>query len=105
MQALLYRGWVYGSLSQLNAALADYRRAAAADDEHGEARLRLAETLLQSRKPEEAVDHFEFVRSRQPDNPAVLVGLALCLPLGVPVCCALDLGPGADGHREDGDDG
>lgn len=77
-RALLYRGWVYASLGQLGPAAADYAQAVAADGGNDVARLRLAETLLRGRKPEEALVHFNRLQARQPDNPAVAVGLAAC---------------------------
>jgi RNA polymerase sigma factor (sigma-70 family) len=62
-------------------ALADYRRVLELDPEHDDARLRLAEGLLQTATPQEALAHFQRLQKRQPKNPAVRLGMARCLIL------------------------
>jgi tetratricopeptide (TPR) repeat protein len=75
-EALVWRGWVSENLHRLPAALDDYRRAVELAPGHEEARLRLAEALLQSGQPAEAVEHLERLRPRRPDDPALLLALA-----------------------------
>jgi predicted Zn-dependent protease len=75
-EVLVWHGWVSENLHQLPAALADYRRALELVPDHSEARLRLAEALLQLSQPEEALAHLERLEPRQPENPAVLLALA-----------------------------
>jgi Tfp pilus assembly protein PilF len=48
------------------------------EPERDEARLRLAELLAAEHQPAEAVPHFEYLRQKQPKNPALLLGLARC---------------------------
>jgi tetratricopeptide (TPR) repeat protein len=55
-----------------------YRRALELDPEHEEARLGLAVTLINDKNFQEATEHLEYVRQRQPDNLIVQVGLAEC---------------------------
>ena len=59
-------------------AEASCRRALELDPEHEEARLGLAVALINGKNYEEAAEHLEFLRRRQPDNMSVLVGLAEC---------------------------
>jgi predicted Zn-dependent protease len=77
-EVLVWHGWVSENLHLLPAARDDYRRALDLDPEHKEARLRLAEALLQSGQPGEAVEHLERLLPREPDNPALLLALARC---------------------------
>jgi predicted Zn-dependent protease len=79
VQALLFRGGVLETLSQPEAAEADYRRVLAVQPDHYQARLRLAETLVHAKKPEEALALFRQLQRQQPANPAVVLGLAQCL--------------------------
>jgi tetratricopeptide (TPR) repeat protein len=78
IQALLWRGWVWERLHRFDDARADYHRAHQIDPQHSEARLRLAQLLLDTGKTAEAAKHFEQLRSQQPRNPSVLLGLARC---------------------------
>jgi predicted Zn-dependent protease len=66
------------NLHRLPEAHDDYRRALELDPGHEEACLRLAEALLQSSQPGEALEHLERLQPRQPNNPAVLLALARC---------------------------
>jgi predicted Zn-dependent protease len=77
-EVLVWRGWVSENLHLLPAARSDYRRALELNPEHEEARLRLAEALLQSSQPGEALEHLAWLQPRQPDNPALLLALARC---------------------------
>ncbi len=64
-------------------AAAEYRRALEFDPELDAPRLRLAQYLLETSAPQEALSHFERLRRRHPGNPAVRLGLARCaLALG-----------------------
>jgi predicted Zn-dependent protease len=75
---LVRRGWVAEHLLVEDAALADYQRALTLEPGNDEVRLRVAEILERTRHAEEALPHFEELRRRQPDSPAVLLGLARC---------------------------
>jgi tetratricopeptide (TPR) repeat protein len=77
-EVLVWRGWVSENLHLLPAARDDYRRALELNPEHEEARLRLAEALLLSSQPEEALEHLTRLQPRQPNNPALLLALARC---------------------------
>ncbi len=55
-----------------------YRRAVEADPKQDDARLRLAEGLLEDNQPNEALEHFRRLRQRRPKDPAPLLGLARC---------------------------
>jgi predicted Zn-dependent protease len=76
--ALVWRGWVRENLQQLPAARDDYRRAVELAPDNEEARLRLAEALLQLGEPREALEHLEWLRPRRPESPALLLALARC---------------------------
>jgi tetratricopeptide (TPR) repeat protein len=76
--ALVWRGWVWENLQQVPSARDDYRRAVELAPENQEARLRLAEALLQLGEPKGALEHLEWLRPRRPDDAAVLLALARC---------------------------
>ncbi len=78
VQALLGRGWVWEQFFYFANAVADYHRAVEVDPENDAARLRLAETLLVTGPASAALDQFELLWQRQPEKPAVLLGLARC---------------------------
>jgi tetratricopeptide (TPR) repeat protein len=78
IQALLGRGWVWEQFFHFANAAEDYHRAVEVDPENDAARLRLAETLVVTGPASAALDHFEHLRQRQPEKPAVLLGLARC---------------------------
>src|SRR5262249_43307821 len=59
-------------------ALKDYERAVRLDPAHDEARQRLAEILLHTSRPAEAVSHYQLLHQRQPGNPTFVAGLARC---------------------------
>ncbi len=78
IQALLWRAEVrerWGHHQQ--EALDDYRRVVELDPDRDDARLELAGGLL-GKDAQQALPHFEHLLERQPENPAVLVGLARC---------------------------
>jgi tetratricopeptide (TPR) repeat protein len=81
VQVLLYRGRVWDRVRAYDKAIEDYRRVLQLDAELDEARLRLANALIEGNSEnnyEEASAHLEHLRGRQPDNPEVLVRLASC---------------------------
>jgi tetratricopeptide (TPR) repeat protein len=55
-----------------------YRRAVELDPEFDDARLRLAEHLLQAGRPAEALGHFERLAGEHPGDVPTLLGLARC---------------------------
>ncbi len=75
---LYWRGKTYESLERFDKALQDYRRAVELSSSLDEARLCLGKALYRSGRSFEAIPHFECLRLRQPKNPEVLLGLALC---------------------------
>jgi tetratricopeptide (TPR) repeat protein len=78
-QALCLSGDLYSFGGRKPDALALYRRALAADPDHDEARLSLAELLLLTQKGAEAKPELERLLQRRPDDPTVPVQLARCL--------------------------
>jgi tetratricopeptide (TPR) repeat protein len=78
VRALLWHGWVMESLtSSGEAVLADYEQAVRLDPRNDVACLRLAEALLKTKHPEEALKHLDSQSRLHPDNPLVLFNLAL----------------------------
>jgi predicted Zn-dependent protease len=78
VQARLWRGWILQRLGDDEGALKDYQQVLALNPDHDRARQRVAEMLLRSSGPAEAVNHFELLRRRQVSNPALILGLAQC---------------------------
>jgi predicted Zn-dependent protease len=79
LDALLLRGWVAERQNRHHDAADDYRRAAALDGGHREARLRLAKVLLDgTRQTEQAAAVFVRLWQEAPGAVEVGVGLALC---------------------------
>jgi tetratricopeptide (TPR) repeat protein len=76
--ALVRRGQIWQRLDHLRQAVADYRRAVELNSADEWARLCLGEVLLHLHRPDEAVEHFEFLAQRLQGNPAVQLGLARC---------------------------
>jgi tetratricopeptide (TPR) repeat protein len=76
--ARLWRGRARELTRFFAEALEDYHRAVELAPDHFEARERLAELLIHKHQAAEALPHFEYLRQRQPDNAAVLLGLARC---------------------------
>ncbi len=81
-QALVWRGGVLSRLGNVKGAEDDYRQAVEVNPALDEARVRLAETLLQRDNPhasaQQALEQLLPVQAHQPDNPVVLYDLALC---------------------------
>jgi tetratricopeptide (TPR) repeat protein len=78
VQGLLWRGQLRCAFHDYVGGLADYKGALELDPDNDDIRLRLAEAWLEALAPAEAVNHFEHVLVRQPENPAALLGLARC---------------------------
>jgi predicted Zn-dependent protease len=79
IRALLEQGKIWSILHNFQDAADDFRNVLAIDDSCSEARLGLANTLLEMAQPEGALEQLERLRKEQPDNAEVLVKLALCL--------------------------
>jgi tetratricopeptide (TPR) repeat protein len=77
-QALRWQGYARERLGDSEGAWPCYERAVAADPDNDEARLLLAQMLLHLVRTQEALSHFEHLRQRRPQDPAVLLGLARC---------------------------
>src|SRR5262249_45990128 len=75
---LVWRGWAQENMGRTDPALEDFRRATELDPEHEQAHLSLAEMLMQSNKPAEATEQYEWVLRRRPQDVAALLGLARC---------------------------
>jgi len=74
--ALLGRGYIWERLLHYPEAVNDYRRAVQIEPDNERGRLRLAEALQITGPPQEAVEQFEWLRQRRPDDPVVRLGLA-----------------------------
>lgn len=79
LQARLWRGWIWERLHNPEKSQEDYQRALEMDDNQDEARMHLADLLLNSAKPQEALPHYQRLRERQPGNPEVILSLSRCL--------------------------
>jgi tetratricopeptide (TPR) repeat protein len=77
-QALLFQITMDHIGHRLDDAIARYRRILQVDPEHQTAQLRLAGTLIETRRYEEALPYLEAVRQREPANGEALVLLAQC---------------------------
>jgi predicted Zn-dependent protease len=76
VQAILWRADLHERWLNYERALADYRAALTLAPDRSDTRLRFAQVLVQARQPAEALEQFEILRSLQPEDPAVLLGLA-----------------------------
>ncbi len=77
-EGLVRRAFVHEKMLDYAAAIRDYRQALARAPAQDQVRLVLAELLVHTSQAAEALEHFEHLRQRQPDHPAVLYGLARC---------------------------
>jgi predicted Zn-dependent protease len=77
-QALLFQITMDHMRYRPNDAIARYRRVLQLDPEHQAARLRLAQTLLETRRFEEATPLLETVLRREPQNWQAVILLAQC---------------------------
>jgi tetratricopeptide (TPR) repeat protein len=78
LDALLMRGAVWERLRFFADAREDYRRAVAAHPDSERARLRLADDLLTSGTPDEALEQYQWLLARWPDRRDARLGLARC---------------------------
>lgn len=78
LQALLGRGFVWERFLYYADALNDYRRAVSTHPDSELARLRLADNLLISGSPQEAMEQYQWLAERWPDRVEVRFGLARC---------------------------
>jgi predicted Zn-dependent protease len=77
-QVWLYRAQVSERFKNATETLTSYRRVVELDPDNVDARLTLAGLLTEGHDPREALAHFESVRQRGEDQPAILTGLARC---------------------------
>lgn len=75
-QALYLRGRAWDRVGAHTRARQDFSRVLELDDEHDDARLRLANALFQAGLSKDAVGHLEVLTQRRPDDPEVAVRLA-----------------------------
>jgi predicted Zn-dependent protease len=78
VQALVWRGEVLHRLYRKADALSDLRKAVNLDPERDDARLLLADLLLDRKYVSEALEHYQCLAERQPRGRAVRLGLARC---------------------------
>jgi Tfp pilus assembly protein PilF len=74
----LYRARVCEYLHQDEEALESYRRVVEIQPDNDEARFVVAGLLIARNRTDEALEQFEWLRSRLGENPRVLVGMACC---------------------------
>jgi tetratricopeptide (TPR) repeat protein len=78
VRALDYRSWLSNQLIDRRQAISDCERVLKLQPGRSAVRLRLAQTLVESSRPGDAVSHLELLRKEQPTNPDVLTALARC---------------------------
>jgi predicted Zn-dependent protease len=76
--ALLHRARIWERIHNYQDAADDFRRVLEVDGSLSEARLGLANSLIELAQPAEALPYLEQLRQTQPDDPQVLVRLACC---------------------------
>jgi tetratricopeptide (TPR) repeat protein len=79
VQALFLRGKMWTRVHDFRRAAADYQRVVDRAPDRDDARLLLANSLLQNSKPRPAIQELRRLQQRQPNNPDVLVRLAFAL--------------------------
>lgn len=77
--AHFFQAWSHEQLGARDDAVIEYRRIVERDPENDEARLRLANLLIDKSQPAEAIEHLQIVIRRHPENLAAKVRLALSL--------------------------
>ncbi len=77
-QPFLYRGHACYLSRALKQAIADYHRVLECQEDHAEARLRLADAYLIEGQFELALVQYQAYIQKHPDHPAALVGAANC---------------------------
>jgi tetratricopeptide (TPR) repeat protein len=78
VRGLDWRGWVNYQLDHRQHADRDYQHLLELQPQRADIRLRLAQVLLESPRPADAVPHLEQLLREQPDNPDVATALARC---------------------------
>jgi tetratricopeptide (TPR) repeat protein len=78
VRGLDWHGWVNYQLDHREQAIRDYRHLLDLHPERADIRLRLAQGLVESPRPADAVPHLEQLLREQPDNPDVATTLARC---------------------------
>lgn len=78
IEPLVRRGWVAEHLFAFDQAAQDYEATLLLDRRRDPVRLRLAEILLQLRRPADALPHLKELIQRRPDDPAARLALARC---------------------------
>jgi tetratricopeptide (TPR) repeat protein len=73
-----WRGWVLERMDSLQDAIVDYRKALNLNPKLSWVRLRLAEMLLDDKKPVEALPHLEQLYRETPEKPEVQARLGQC---------------------------
>jgi tetratricopeptide (TPR) repeat protein len=83
LEAHLFQGYVSETIGPESEAVSQFRRVLELDPEHDEARVRLADLLINRAVPAEALEHLELLTRRRPGDLYVLTRLARCqLALG-----------------------
>jgi tetratricopeptide (TPR) repeat protein len=78
MRGLLWRGEIHERTLVLDEAINDYKAVLALDENHFEARTKLAWALLHTGLHDQALSNFERLQHQRPGDPRVVLGLALC---------------------------
>jgi len=78
-QAFYVRATVAQNSSDWKSAEQDLRQAIQHDPNHMPARLALGEVLLKAKRPDEAIEHFEFASADEKVRADATTGLAICL--------------------------
>jgi predicted Zn-dependent protease len=77
-QALFLRGETYRNGKSLQKAVPEYRRVVELDPQREDARRWLTVGLVEGGRYDEALGHLEYLRRRDPNDPALLVRVARC---------------------------
>lgn len=75
---LLWRGWIWERLENLDRAHRDFQRAVEHAPDLLETRLALGNVLVRMRKPADAAEHFHHILTRSSGDHEALMGLAAC---------------------------
>ena len=78
VRARHWRGWVSNQIDHRAGAIRDYERLLELQPNRADVRQHLAEILVDSSRPGDALPHLERLYDEQPDNPDVVVLLARC---------------------------
>lgn len=78
VRALDWRGWVNVQLDHREQAIQDYERLLESQPERDDIRFRLAQTLIEKTRHDDAAPHLERLLREQPNNPDVAAALAAC---------------------------